>query len=191
MSLPFGLLGLLSYRDSTGYDLTKEFNDSLNNFWHAQSAQIYRELDRMEQKGWVESRSVVQNKRPNKRLYSITKEGREALNKWLLEGALEFDHPHETFLMRVFFGAKTPEVTLSLLKACRDVCLSAAQTYPEQIQTVIDRYAAEIPDGEKNRVYWQMTLDFGIMQTNVIAEWAQKCIEKIEGEINHENTDVV
>ena len=184
MSLPFGLLGLLNYRDSTGYDLTKIFNDSLNNFWHAQSAQIYRELDRLEQKGFVESRSVVQNKRPNKRLYSITEEGRGALYKWLLEGVPEFEHPHEPFLMRVFFGAEAPETTLMLLKACRDMCLDAARSYPEKVQDIICRYAGEIPDGEKSRPYWQMTLDFGITQTRAVAEWAQKCIDKLEGEQN-------
>ena len=72
MSLPFGLLGLLTYQDSTGYDLTKLFEESLNNFWHAQSSQIYRELERMERKGWVTSRNIIQDKRPNKRVYSIT-----------------------------------------------------------------------------------------------------------------------
>ena len=182
MSLPYGLLGLLNYQDSTGYDLTKIFEDSLNNFWHAQSAQIYRELNRMEEKGWVVSRNIVQNKRPNKRVYSITEEGRSALHQWLCEGIPEFERPHETILMRVFFGANVPEVTLALLKACRDICLSQAEAY--HIQANIDRYATEIPDGEKSRLYWQMTLDFGIMQTQMVAQWADMCIEKLERELS-------
>ena len=180
MSLHYGLLGLLRYQDSTGYDLTKIFEDSLNNFWHAQSAQIYRELDRMEQKGWVVSKNIVQNKRPNKRLYSITEEGCVALDKWLCEGTLEFEHPHEQFLMRVFFGANAPDVTLALLKACRDMFLDAAKTYPKRIQANIDRYATEIQGGEKSRLYWQMTLDFGVMQTQAAAKWAQICIDQLE-----------
>ena len=184
MSLPYGLLGLLCYQDSTGYDLTRMFEDSLNNFWHAQSAQIYRELDRMEQKSWVVSRSIVQRGRPNKRLYSITEEGRDALDQWLRTGEPEFERPHESLLMRVFFGANAPEVTLALLKACRDMCLGAAQTYPNDIQANIDRYAAEIPEGEKSRVYWQMTLDFGVMQMRAVAQWAQMCIDKLEMELN-------
>ena len=183
MSLPFGLLGLLSYQDSTGYDLTKIFEDSLNNFWHAQSAQIYRELDRMEQKDWVVSRNIVQNKRPNKRLYSITEEGRKALDRWLREGTPGFEHPHEAFLMRVFFGANAPEATLALLHAYRDMCLDAAVTYPEHIQANIDRYATEIPGGEQSRLYWQMTLDCGVMQTQAAAKWAQMCIDKLEKEL--------
>ncbi|MCL1808525.1 MAG: PadR family transcriptional regulator [Clostridiales bacterium] len=183
MSLPYGLLGLLNYQDSTGYDLAKIFEDSLNNFWHAQSAQIYRELDRMEQKGWVVSRNIVQSKRPNKRLYSITDKGRGALHQWLCEGALEFERPHEAFLMKVFFGANAPEATLKLLRSCCDMCLDAAAEYPKRIQANIDHYAAVIPGGEKNSLYWQMTLDFGTIHTQATAKWAQACIEKLEKEL--------
>ena len=183
MTLQYGLLGLLNYQDSTGYDLTKVFNDSLNNFWHAQSAQIYRELDRMEQKGWVESRSIVQSKRPNKRLYSITDEGRLALGQWLHEGVPEFEHPHEPLLMRVFFGANAPDATRALLEDCLEICSSLAETFPQLIQDNIDRYAVDIPDGEKSRLYWEMTMDFGIMQTQAVAQWAQKCIDKLENEV--------
>ena len=184
MSLPYGLLGLLSYQDSTGYDLTKKFTDSLNNFWHAQSAQIYRELDRMEQKGWVVSKNIVQNKRPNKRLYSITAEGRNAFMQWLGEGAPAFERPHETFLMRVFFGANTPEATLALLQACRDICLGVLEKAPNEIQGIIDRYASEIPGGEQNRLYWQMTLDYGVAQARATVQWAQACIDKLEKELH-------
>ena len=64
MSLPYGLLGLLMYQDSTGYELAKAFEESLNNFWHAQSSQIYRELDRMEKKELVVSRQIIQENDP-------------------------------------------------------------------------------------------------------------------------------
>lgn len=181
MSLPYGLLGLLTYQDSTGYDLTKIFEDSLNNFWHAQSSQIYRELSRMEQKGWVVSRSIVQDKRPNKRLYTITAEGRKALQEWLNDTAFAFDNPHEPLLVRVFFGANAPEATLGLLRACRDMCLAALNTSPENVNENISRYAAAVSDGTHKRPYWEMTLDYGMAQARMTAEWAQRCIDQLEG----------
>lgn len=180
MSLPYGLLGLLTYQDSTGYDLTKVFADSLNNFWHAQSSQIYRELDRLEHKKWVESRSVPQDKRPNKRVYTITESGRAALDKWLSEGTVEFEHSHEPLLVRVFFGLDAPEVTLTLLKTCREMCLSVLEHYQSELRETISRYAVDIPDGERKRLYWEMPLDYGIAQTRATIEWAQMCIEKLE-----------
>ncbi len=182
MSLPYGLLGLLTYQESTGYEITKIFEDSLNNFWHAQSSQIYRELDRLEQKGWVKSRSVAQDKRPNKRVYTITESGRAAFDEWLGEGTPQFEHSHEPFLVRLFFGSDAPEVTLALLKACHEMCLSALESFPPKLRENIDRYAAEVPDGNRRRMYWEMTLDYGIAQTRATMEWAQKCIEKLEDE---------
>lgn len=183
MSLPYGLLGLLTYQDSTGYDLAKLFEDSLNNFWHAQSSQIYRELDRMEQKGWVSSKNVIQDKRPNKRLYSITHDGRAALLSWLNNASVDFENPHEPLLVRIFFGADAPEVTLALLKTCRDMCLSVMETYPNSINANIEHYVKSVPDGENKRAYWEMTLDYGTSQCKMTAEWAQRCIDRLEKEV--------
>jgi DNA-binding PadR family transcriptional regulator len=183
MSLPYGLLGLLSYQSRTGYELTKTFGSSLNNFWHAQSSQIYRELNKMEQKGWVSSQNVIQEGRPNKRVYSITADGQSVLKEWLDEGILEFENRHEPLLMRIFFGADAPEVTLALLKACRDAYISGLEVYAKNIQANITEYASSINDGEKKGIYWQMTLDYGIAQAEATVQWAQRCIEKLEGGI--------
>lgn len=56
MSLKYGLLSLLNYGDMTGYELSKEFDDSLGFFWQAQISQIYRELNTMEKCGWLKSK---------------------------------------------------------------------------------------------------------------------------------------
>lgn len=180
MSLPFGLLGLLKYQDSTGYDLAKKFEDSINSFWHAQSSQIYRELNRMEEKGWVTSQSIIQNNRPNKRVYSITEDGRKAFNEWMVTCAEMFENPHDPLLMRVFFGANSPEITLKNLKAYRDMCLAVLEEHMNKFQSNINNYKSEIPDGENESLYWQMTLDLGIARAKATLQWAQECIEKLE-----------
>ncbi len=183
LSLAFGILGLLTYKDSTGYDLTKTFEDSLNNFWHAQSSQIYRELNRMEEEGLVKSRSVIQDGRPNKRLYSITGAGREAFSKWLREAEVEIENPHHTMLVRVFFGADDPESTLAMLKKLREQCLNALEANCSETRRNIDNYAGIVPDGKVKRRYWLMTMDLGIAKTQAIADWVQRCIEQIEKEV--------
>ena len=183
MSLPYGLLGLLSYGDSTGYELTKMFADSLNNFWYAQASQIYRELDKMETKGWVYSFFVVQEKRPNKRVYAITDDGRNVLQEWLESREVEFERPREPFLMRIFFGAEAPESTMQLLEDCKNICQLANQQYPLVIKETIERYAASLPDGKLKSLYWQMTLDFGIAQSEMVAKWADACIARLK-EVN-------
>jgi len=180
MSLPYGLLGLLTYKDSTGYDLTKMFNDSLDNFWHAQGSQIYRELYRMEKLGWVSSRSIVQDGRPNKRLYKITKAGRKELAKWLGQGKVEPENPHLGLLMRIFFGADAPETTLALLKECRAQCKNALDENCAGIRENIEMYSSVIKNGNDKKKYWLMTLDLGRAYTLAMLEWAENCIALLE-----------
>lgn len=180
LSLPFGLLGLLSYDDSTGYDLTKIFDDSLNNFWHAQSSQIYRELKRLEELGWVSSRNVIQEGRPNKRVYSITYDGRSELMKWLAESRLEFENQHHSMVMRIFFGDYDPKATLALLKKCRSRCASELEAACSQNRQCIETYATIINNGAEKSKYWAMTLDLGMAQTKSMMEWADRCIAQIE-----------
>lgn len=83
-SFGHGMLGLLNYGPMTGYELDKAFKESLSFFWQAQTSQIYRELDAMEQNGWLSSEYVIQKDKPNKRVYSITDTGKKELNNWLL-----------------------------------------------------------------------------------------------------------
>lgn len=180
MSLPFGLLGLLKYQESTGYDLAKKFEDSLNTFWHAQSSQIYRELNRMEEKGWVASRSVIQSSRPNKRVYSITQNGINAFNEWINGCTDMFENEHDPFLIRIFFGATSPQITLKNMKAYRDKCLAVLEEHNGELQSHIDKYKNEIPDGEHESLYWQMTLELGIARIKATIQWAEECIEKLE-----------
>lgn len=182
MSLQHGILGLLTYRESTGYDLARIFEDSLNNFWHAQSSQIYRELGRMEEKAWVSSRSVIQEGRPNKRLYAITESGRVELMRWLAEAEPSFENSHHAMLMRLFFGADDPAAALSLLKACRDRCKTALEACRAPIENNIAAYAASMAGGQEKSKYWAMTLDYGICQTEATIAWAERCIAQLEGE---------
>lgn len=79
MALQDAILTALSHGESSGYDLAKAFDVTVANFWTATAQQLYRELDRMEQAGLVTARVVEQTKRPNKRIFSLTPAGLDAL----------------------------------------------------------------------------------------------------------------
>src|SRR5689334_19676596 len=79
MSLRDAVLAALLEGESSGYDLAKSFDASVANFWMATPQQLYRELDRLATHGLIEARLVHQERRPNKRMYSLTEAGREAI----------------------------------------------------------------------------------------------------------------
>lgn len=99
--LKHGILGLLNYRELTGYEIMETFRDSLNFFWNAQTSQIYRELQGLEKNGWVSKTLVLQKGKPDKNVYSITEEGKRELLRWLADGNIGLSK-RTPILMKVF-----------------------------------------------------------------------------------------
>lgn len=81
MSLPHALLTALLERPSAGLELARRFDRSIGFFWHATHQQIYRELRRLEQAGWIESLSP-ESERGRKRTYRVLPAGKEELRRW-------------------------------------------------------------------------------------------------------------
>ncbi|MGR5064524.1 PadR family transcriptional regulator [Photobacterium sp. DNB22_13_2] len=87
MSLPHVILTVLSNRDATGYDITKEFSHSIGYFWKASHQQVYRELNKMAGNDQVTCQLEPQEGKPDRKVYSITDLGRQALFEWFQEPA--------------------------------------------------------------------------------------------------------
>ncbi|WP_405182160.1 PadR family transcriptional regulator [Nocardia sp. NBC_01377] len=79
MALRNAVMAALIEGEASGYDLAKDFDASVANYWMATPQQLYRELDRMAEEGLIHTRVVEQERRPNKRLHSLTPAGWEAL----------------------------------------------------------------------------------------------------------------
>ena len=79
MALRNAVMAALLEGEASGYDLAKGFDASVANFWMATPQQLYRELERMEADGLIAARVVEQERRPNKRLFSLTEAGLEAV----------------------------------------------------------------------------------------------------------------
>ena len=82
MSLRFAILAALLDGEASGYDLAKRFDVSVANFWSTTPQQLYRELDRMHVDELIAAEIVEQSKRPNKRVFALTRAGRDALQEF-------------------------------------------------------------------------------------------------------------
>ncbi|MFT3816143.1 MAG: PadR family transcriptional regulator [Rubrivivax sp.] len=82
MSLPHALLTALIEHPCSGSELAERFDRSIGHFWHATHQQIYRELARLEEAGWIEA-LPEQSGRGRKRQYRILTAGRKELRKWV------------------------------------------------------------------------------------------------------------
>ncbi|WP_326647997.1 MULTISPECIES: PadR family transcriptional regulator [unclassified Streptomyces] len=82
MALRHAVLAALLDGEYSGYQLAKAFDVGVANFWHALPQQLYAELAKLEKEGLVAGRQVVQETRPNKRLFQVTEAGLAELEQF-------------------------------------------------------------------------------------------------------------
>lgn len=100
-------LGLLLDEPGTGYDVWQRAERSVAHFWPLTRSAVYGELPRLQQRGLVQVTDVAQHGYPDKRVYAVTPEGRQAFSGWISELRIieRPRHPHQLML---FFAAHAP-----------------------------------------------------------------------------------
>lgn len=184
MSLPHLILGLLHRQPDSGYDLNKRFERTVANFWTTDQSQIYRTLYKLRDKGWVKAETIVQDDNPNKKVYSITDAGYQALIEWLqtpLDDELEI-RSAETG--QIFFGDAIGG----------DKLIEVQQYYIEQIQQKINAYHAIVAEffGEVDFntqslgvLLSHATLEYGIRILTAEVEWRDDLITRVKQHQKH------
>ena len=81
-TLRYAILGLLNRKAMTGYDLSKEFQTSLAEFWHAKHSQIYPELKTLAEDGLITFQTEITGTVLEKKVYSITEAGKTEFLQW-------------------------------------------------------------------------------------------------------------
>lgn len=103
MALTYAIISALIECPCSGYDLGKRFDGSVGFFWKAAHQQIYRELTKLEEQGWLSSETVCQESRPDKKLYCVTELGKEHLRNWIAQPT-EVSLLKEELLVKLFAG---------------------------------------------------------------------------------------
>lgn len=82
MSINHAILGMLSYKPMTGYDLKKIMQESPFMYWSGNNNQIYKALVELLDEGYVTSEIYHQDSSPSKKVYTITDDGLAELKRW-------------------------------------------------------------------------------------------------------------
>lgn len=141
MSIKYAILGLLSWKPATGYELKKIFEDSSAMYWSGNNNQIYKSLVQLLNDGLVMNEVKHQENSPSKKIYSITEEGLARLKDWVLE---EPDVPElkNTFLIQLAW---------------------ADQLSDEELHEMLDRYESRI---NMQLIYQQEKMKRGVQAPN-------------------------
>lgn len=102
-------LGILSRGEATGYEIKKLFDDDgYQHFVEASFGSIYPALNRLTEEGLVSVRAEAQEKRPDRKVYSITPAGRTAFLASLMKPMPE-DRHRSPFVFAMLFSHLLPQ----------------------------------------------------------------------------------
>lgn len=104
MSLENGMLGFLSMKPLSGYDMKKLFDMSTAYFWPADQTQIYRTLKKLVKEGLVELKEQKKGETVDRKVYAITDRGREENLKLIQQNTIDDFISRDLFLMQLFFS---------------------------------------------------------------------------------------
>ena len=177
----FAILGLLAEGPRSGYDIKRDVEERLSHFWSQSYGHIYPMLRRLDERGLVAMSVERQDGRPDRKVYSITVDGRRALEDWFAEPP-NLPLPRNELLLRIFMGRHGSDETL--LRDVRSYRHRVGGTL-EQLRTIearLDEEDASQPD----RVYWRLTLRYGLTAFAAIAEWCEEAEAALEGLVGDE-----
>lgn len=81
----FALLGLLSWKPMSGYDIKKLIDVGLSHFWNEHYGQIYPTLDSLVKEGLATKKEDATHSHRKRFVYTITQKGQQAFREWLSE----------------------------------------------------------------------------------------------------------
>ncbi|MGV0070413.1 PadR family transcriptional regulator [Mycobacterium colombiense] len=180
MSLRDAVLAALLEGESSGYDLAKDFDASVANFWPATPQQLYRELDRLAEEGLIQARIVQQERRPNKRMFSLTRAGRDAIRQFTAKAP-------KPSVIRDELMVKLQAADAGDTQAVHDFILARLQWSTAKLQRY-ERLRARILDGrdeeehfaQAERIGPYLTLLRGIAFEEENIRWAERVLPVIE-----------
>lgn len=183
MPLKHAILGLLNYKNMTGYEIDGHFKSAMAFFWYAQTSQIYKELNTLMKQHWVECDMVYQEDKPNKKVFHITDEGKLELDRWLgdtdLTDVMKYKNP---LLVKIFFSSEIDvDQTMRLLEKYIRECSDIIERMNEDLNKIPD-YEKKI-EKDNESFYWGMTMTYGFMYYQNEIKWANWCIDKLKERI--------
>lgn len=114
MTIDYAILGILSCRSVTGYDLKKIIQQLPFLYWSGNNNQIYKSLVELLERGLVTNEVQHQESLPSKKIYTITEPGLTELRKWVLRSPELPEHKNQ-FLIQLAWADRLTEEELEQL----------------------------------------------------------------------------
>jgi DNA-binding PadR family transcriptional regulator len=164
----FAILGLLSVRTWTTYELAKQVKRSLSWFWPRAERKLYDEPKALAAAGLATAEKQYTGQRAGT-LYEITPAGREALRRWLDEPPAPPTTEFEAMLKVFFADAGSLDQLMRILDA-------VAATATERLSRLAGMIEQAFTEGHafpQREHIGALTLRLGAAQEMAVLDWAR------------------
>ncbi len=180
MSIKHAILGLLHYKDMHGYQIKNHIEENFAFMWTVNYGQIYTGLKNLTDEGLIRLTEVVPSDSgaPHKKLYSLTKKGRDEFKKWMTTSPEKKVVFRDHFMMHfIFFGFVEPTDALKFID--------------EQIQIYEQDLAIKREDlyrWKDRGLYVSLARELGVSYRELYLNWLYKTRHTITASISKEST---
>lgn len=166
--LEYIILGFLMYGEMSGYDLKQYMAKSTSNFFDASFGSIYPALKRLEAKGFIISREVVDCGK-YKKLYAMTDAGKLDFGNWL-EQPIEFTKTKLDHLVKIFFlGFLSKEKAIQQLRG-----------FIAKVELALERLTESRPKIQEKADMFQFPIFvYGISYYRFIIDWSNDLLREL------------
>ncbi len=173
-TLSLAILGLISQRPLTGYDLRKIFATTPMGHFSSSPGAIYPALKRIEEAGWIRAVPAGEHTRRQRVVYEITARGLKVLREHLSRPVTRDDviwHMDDLMMRFAFMdGIVGREMTVRFLQdfaAQIDIHVADLRRYLEDARSILPACG-------------KLALENGIQNYEMNAQWARRAIQELQ-----------
>jgi PadR family transcriptional regulator, regulatory protein AphA len=177
-STSYAILGLLSVRPWSAYDLSKQMKRWAL-IWPRAERAVYNEPKKLVDHGLATAK-VVLNGKQQRTVYTITAAGRRALTKWLAQPSASPQFESEALLRALFAPNGSKEDLLAAIRSLQDY----AHTLREAAREAGREYqAGNVPFPERLHII-ALVVQFNVEYVALLERWAAWAEDEVSGWAN-------
>ncbi|MBF8807332.1 MAG: PadR family transcriptional regulator [Enterococcus lacertideformus] len=173
-TLRYILLGLLSKKNMSGYELNQSFKNEIGEFWQAKHSQIYPELAKMEEFGIIKHEIEITGMKLEKKIYRLTEEGKALLGEWIHTPMNDLPVNRDEFVLKLYFVKEVNDPRLT------EIIEQQRGLHEEKREYLLARKAVIFPSKkEEEKNYGQyLILSHAINRETEYTNWLTQVLEE-------------
>lgn len=183
MSLEHGILGFLSIRPGTGYDLKKMLDSTGTRFWTAEHPQIYKALKALEKRHWITIKEITPGKKLEKKVYELTPEGGKELVRWLKNEDYSAFRIKNPIVMQCFFSSNLSlDDRLLLVDRYYREAKRMDRIFSDSYEKKSRELGSASPEERRNLSPLHKLFRYNMMSNQTFLKWLGSCRKELQEE---------